>query len=264
MEASYRKNVSPWPSNVSRTEIVRPIMHRDKIVIPEEFHGDMITLINANQNKGVHQFIDMARRMPNRKFLGVLPYYGERTLPGIPPQNIEWIKFDDDIRNILRRTRILLVPSYYESFGRVAVEAMINGIPVIYSKPAERSVFPGGSTEGLQAWIHPAGIAVARDNIDEWKSAIESLDSEESYSAKASESKAHIEAMNLFTEASRIAGLVEGFVRQNPVEIRSSTAVLARDPTPGRARQEAPRPREPVGPVRAGFGFSNGRLRIQR
>lgn len=265
METNYRKNVKPWPSNFQRTEIVRPIMHRDKIVIPEDFQGDMITLINANQNKGVHQFLDMARRMPDRKFLGVIPYYGELRLPPSLPGNIEWIPFDDDIRNILRRTRILLVPSYYESFGRVAVEAMINGIPVIYSKPVEKSVYPGGSTEGLDAWIKPAGIAVTRDNIDEWKSVIESLDDESAYRARGSQSKTHIEAMELFTEATRIAGLVELFARENPVQIRSSTAVIARDPVPGGgARLEAPRPREPTGPVRAGFALSNGRLRIQR
>jgi glycosyltransferase involved in cell wall biosynthesis len=264
MEPNYRKNITPWPSNVTRTEVVRPIMHRDKIVIPEEFRGDKITLINANQNKGVHQFLDLARRMPDRKFLGVLPYYGERVLPASPPQNIEWVPFDDDIRNILRKTRILLMPSYYESFGRVAVEAMINGIPVVYSLPAEKSVYPGGSTEGLHAWIQPAGLGVSRDDIDQWKSAIESLDSDQSYSAKSTESKTHIEAMNLFTEAGRIAGLVESFSRENPVQIRSSMAVVAPVRGGGATPREAPVLRQPVNPDRVGFGFSNGRLRIQR
>jgi hypothetical protein len=265
MEANYRKNIAPWPTNISRTEIVRPIMHRDKIVIPGEFHGDKITLINANQNKGTHVLYEIARRMPTRNFLGVLPYYGERTLPASPPQNIEWVKFDDDIRNILRQTRILLMPSYYESYGRVAVEAMINGIPVIYSRPAAKSLYPGGSTEGLDAWIQPAGISANRDDFAEWCTEIEKLDSSETYAAKSEQSKTHIESMNLFTEASRIVGLVESFARENPVEIRSSTAVIARDPAPGPgARQEAPRPREPVNLGRAGFGFSNGRLKIQR
>jgi glycosyltransferase involved in cell wall biosynthesis len=264
MEANFRKNIAPWPSNLSRTEVVRPIMHREKIVISEDFHGDKITLINANQNKGTHVLYEIARRMPKYNFLGVLPYYGERTLPTSPPQNIEWVKFDDDIRNILRQTRILLMPSYYESYGRVAVEAMINGIPVIYSRPMVKSLYPGGSTEGLDAWIKPAGISANRDDFSEWCTEIEKLDDAETYAAKSEESKAHIEAMNLFTEAARIVGLVESFVRENPVEIRSSTAVIARDPTPGGARQEVPRLREPVNPGRAGFGFSNGRLRIQR
>jgi len=264
MEANYRKNINPWPTNIARTEIIRPIMHQEKIVITGNFRGDKITLINENQNKGVYQFHDIARRMPKRQFLGILPYYGEKQLPPSLPPNIEWIPFDDDIRNILRQTRILLMPSYYESFGRVAIEAMINGIPVIYSKPIEKSVYPGGSTEGLHAWIQPAGIAVERDIIDEWKSAIESLDSEETYTAKSQESTTHSESMNLFTEAGRIAGLVESFAKANPVQIRSSMAVIARDPVPAGGRQEAPRPREPVNAGRAGFGFSNGRLRIQR
>jgi len=154
------------------------------------------------------------------------------------------------------------MPSYYESYGRVAVEAMINGIPVIYSRPAVKSLYPGGSTEGLHEWIQPAGISANRDDFAEWCTEIEKLDSPETYAAKSSQSKAHIDSMNLFNEASRIVGLVESFVRENPVETRSSMAVIARDPTPGAVRQEAPRPREPVG--RSGFGFSNGRLKIQR
>jgi hypothetical protein len=128
-----------------------------------------------------------------------------------------------------------------------------------------KSLYPGGSTEGLDAWIQPAGISANRDDFTEWCTEIEKLDSPEVYDAKAEQSKAHIESMNLFTEAGRIVGLVEAFARQNPVEIRSSMAVIARDPAPALgARQEAPRPREPVNPGRAGFGFSNGRLKIQR
>ena len=75
MEPNYRKNIVPWPSNIVRTEVVRPILHREKVLIPDAFRGNAITLINANQNKGVHVFLEVARRMPVHKFLGVLPYY---------------------------------------------------------------------------------------------------------------------------------------------------------------------------------------------
>ena len=94
MEPNYRANVVPWPPNIVKTAVVRPLMHENKIKINEEFRGDCITLVNANQNKGVAQFIDMAKQMPDRKFLGVIPYYGERSLPP-SPDNIEWIPFDD-------------------------------------------------------------------------------------------------------------------------------------------------------------------------
>lgn len=257
MEKNYRKNIAPWPSQISRTEVVRPIMHREKIVIPEPFQGDCITLINANQNKGVAVFADIARRMPDYKFLAVIPYYGDMRLPPIP-SNVEWVKFDDDIRNVLKRTRILLVPSFYESFCRVAVEAMVNGIPVIYSKPNKNSPYPGGSTEGIQSWIGDAALMADRDNPDEWVQVIRSLDNEDEYQEISEKSKEHIESMNLFSEASRISGLVEQFSRENPVSVRITPS---QKPSPEKSASQFAIPREPT---RAGFGFSNGRLRIQR
>jgi hypothetical protein len=258
-EIQYRKNISPWPSQIQQTATIRPLMHRNKIEIQEPFRGDCITLVNANINKGVQQFLEMARKMPERRFLGVLPYYGERSVPP-SPSNVEWVPFNDDVRVILKRTRILLVPSYYESFGRIAVEAMLNRIPVIYSVPVENSVYPGGSTEGLHEWIQPVGIGCVRDNIDQWVTAIRSLDNETAYSELAEHSRQHIEGMNLFVEASRISGLVEQFAQRNPVVVRTESAPvsqISRSSEPGRVR-------EPPAGRPAGVAFSNGRLRIQR
>jgi len=259
MEPNYRKNIVPWPSNIIKTDVVRPILHRQKITIPNAFRGNAITLINANQNKGVHVFLEIAKRMPERRFLGVLPYYGELRVPPAP-SNVEWIPFQDDIRDVLRRTRILLVPSYYESFGRVAMEAMINGIPVMYSKPNPNSVYPGGSTEGVASWIGDAAIPVDREVCSEWADRIRELDDEDVWTEWSTKAKAHVEAMDIFSEASRIAGLVETFSRDNPVVIRTAEQ---QQQTQQQAGQVAPRlmnnPQRQVG-----FGFSNGRLRIQR
>jgi glycosyltransferase involved in cell wall biosynthesis len=257
MEVNYRKNIAPWPQQIARTEVVRPILHESKILLNEPLQGEYITLINANQNKGQAQFIEMARKMPNHKFLGIVPYYGELGVAAAPA-NLEWIKFDDDIRNILRRTRILVMPSYYESFGRVAVEAMVNGIPVLYSKPALKSQYPGGSTEGMQSWIQPAGVACDRDNIDEWVQAIQALDDSEAYEAKSEESKAHIADMGVFAEATRIASLIESFSRDHPVVVRAAVQSQAQPNRPA----EAGRLIQP--PVGRPVGFANGRLRIQR
>jgi glycosyltransferase involved in cell wall biosynthesis len=257
MEFNFRKHVNPWPPNVSRTAVVRPLMHEDKIRIDEPFQGDCITLVNANQNKGVNQFIEIAKRMPERNFLAVIPYYGELRPPPAP-SNVEWIPFDDDVRNILKRTRILLMPSYYESFGRIAVESMYNGIPVIYSKPTAKPKDMTGSTEGMEEWIRPAGIPCERENIDEWESLITSLDDETVYSERSEISKQHIRSMNLFTEVSRVAGLVEQFVRENPVKIQLPQSKQQESiETP---QKSATKIVQPEGRV----GFSSGRLRIQR
>jgi glycosyltransferase involved in cell wall biosynthesis len=254
MEANFRRNAA-FPSSIVRTGTVRPLMHESKIKIDEPPNGDAITLVNANINKGVNQFIDLAKRMPTRKFLAVRPYYGELWIPAAP-SNVEWIPFDDDIRAVLKRTRILLLPSKYESFGRIAVEAMYNGIPVIYSKPATDNVDPVGTTEGVEEWIVPAGIACKRDAIDEWVSAIERLDDAASYEAQKTLVRDHILGMNIFSEAGRIADMMEEFQREHPIVVTEQARVqpTTTDPT------ALPRPP----PTTARIGFSSGRLRLQR
>jgi glycosyltransferase involved in cell wall biosynthesis len=257
MEPNYRENIVPWPPNIIRTAVVRPLMHENKIKIDEEFRGNCITLVNANRNKGVNQFIEMAKRMPDRKFLAVVPYYGELSPPPAP-SNVEWAPFHEDIRVLLKRTRILVMPSYYESFGRIAFEAMYNGIPVLYSKVVKIPKNGTGSTEGVEAWIKPAGIACERDNVEEWASAIAELDDEETYVARSTLVKEHVRDMNIFTEGTRIAELVESFARENPVVIRQTLQQVQQQvQTP---QQTATQIVQPQGRV----GFSSGRLRIQR
>jgi glycosyltransferase involved in cell wall biosynthesis len=254
MEKTFRSKVV-FPQSIVRTGTVRPLMHEDKIRMDEPPNGDAITLVNANVNKGVTQFIELAKRMPNRKFLAVRPYYGELWIPPAP-SNVEWIPFDDDIRNVLKRTHILLLPSKYESFGRIAVEAMYNGIPVIYSKPDKDNVDPAGTTEGVEEWIVPAGIACSRDAADEWVAEIERLDDPDVYAAKRTVVREHILAMNIFTEVNRIANMVEEFQRDHPIAVIEQPRVqsVAVDPT------ALPRPP----PATARIGFSSGRLRLQR
>jgi glycosyltransferase involved in cell wall biosynthesis len=259
MEANFRKHVVPFPPSIVRTGVVRPLMQENKIRMDTLPDGNMITLVNANVNKGVHQFIELAKRMPNRKFLGVRPYYGELWLPPAPP-NIEWVPFEDDIRMILKRTRILLFPSYYESFGRIAVESMLNGIPVIYSTPATENVGVVGSTEGVEEWIIPAGIGCRREVPEEWIAAIESLDDVDTYETRRKIVRDHVESMNIFSEANRIANMMEEFQRQHPVVITPQVTVR-----PASAQTEPGRPpvlRPP--PATARIGFSSGRLRLQR
>lgn len=258
MEGNFRREINPFPPMIVHTGIVRPLMNESKIRMDVPPDGDAITLVNANVNKGVHQFIEIAKRMPNRKFLAVRPYYGELWVPPAP-SNVEWIPFDNDIRNILKRTRILLFPSNYESFGRIAVEAMYNGIPVIYSKPTTENVGAVGTTEGVEEWILPAGIGCRRDIAEEWTLAIEALDNPDIYAAKQIEVKEHIREMNIFTEVNRVAGLMETFQREHQVtfQIQAQSSPAARQEPPTPASLHPP-------PAAARIGFSSGRLRIQR
>lgn len=96
-----------------------------------------ITLSNLNENKGGLILLKLAKEMPDRKFLAVTGSYDDGGLqPAIINElkalpNVKVIDHSPDAKSIYAQTRILLVPSRYESWGRVATEAMINGIPVI-------------------------------------------------------------------------------------------------------------------------------------
>ena len=70
-----------------------------------------------------------------------------------------------DVRGIYAETDIVLCPSRAESFNRVAVEAMLNGIPVVASDlPAHRALL-GDEEAGLLVPVEDAAAgsaAVAR------------------------------------------------------------------------------------------------------
>lgn len=136
--------------------------------------GDRITLINLTAEKGAHVFYALAERMPKRKFLGVIGGYGHQVIREDLP-NVEIMPHtpgDRMAKDVYARTRVLLAPSVYESYGRVAVEAMCSGIPVV-----------AHPTPGLRESLGPAGIFADRDDIDAWEAALKRLASPKIYPA---------------------------------------------------------------------------------
>lgn len=77
------------------------------------------------------------------------------------------------------KTRVLLMPSIYESWGRVGVEAMASGIPVI-----------ANPTDGLSEALGDAGVFVDRDDLDGWENAIRRLQDGRSWNAASRRAKA--------------------------------------------------------------------------
>jgi glycosyltransferase involved in cell wall biosynthesis len=127
--------------------------------------GDYITLINLSEDKGAEVFYGLAERFPDRQFLGVQGGYGTQVVDDLP--NVELLDHVAPGRmrdEVYGRTRILLVPSVRESWGRVAVEAMASGIPVI-----------AHPTDGLKEALGPAGVFVDRDDLDAWETALRRL-----------------------------------------------------------------------------------------
>jgi len=153
------------------------IMH--PVVDPADYRttrGDAVLLVSITCTKGALVFYELARRLPDTPFIGVIGAYGEPYIPAEKPDNVTIVEHCGDIRSIYAKTKVVLMPSDYESFGRVAVEAACSGIPSIVSP-----------TDGLKEALGSAGIYHDRDDLDSWELELRKLLNDEAYYAQRSE-----------------------------------------------------------------------------
>lgn len=145
-----------------------------------------VTLINMSHAKGANHFYRLAQELPHRGFLGVMGSYGEQAITphGIPgygdnptptplPANMQVTGTLPEIRDAFGYTRVLLVLSIAESYGRVAAEACVSGIPTIAVR-----------TAGLEEALGDAGHWVeSRDDIRGIARLIEQAHDEDTHAA---------------------------------------------------------------------------------
>jgi glycosyltransferase involved in cell wall biosynthesis len=158
-----------------------PVDYRFYDTRKDSIKNEFITLINLDGNKGGDILRQIAERMPDKKFLGVKGSYSEPASTGQftnQPSNVKVVDNTPYIMQYYEQTRILVMPSKFESWGRTATEAMCSGIPVISTK-----------TPGLLENCGKSGIYVDRDDIDGWVKAIEKLDDEKEYRKASKKAK---------------------------------------------------------------------------
>lgn len=96
--------------------------------------GECVTLVNLAEDKGGELFWRVAEALPHVPFLGVMGGYGRQVVyGGLPNVTLQRLTLDMT-RNVYARTRLLIMPSRHESWGRVGIEAGASGIPTVASK----------------------------------------------------------------------------------------------------------------------------------
>jgi glycosyltransferase involved in cell wall biosynthesis len=176
--------------------IVRPpIFAEDYRTTP----GDSVTLINLSPTKGAFVFYGLAERMPDVPFLGVTGAYGEQIIRTDLP-NVTILPHGGDMRAAYGRTKVLLTPSDYESWGRVGVEAMVCGIPVL-SHP----------TEGLLESLGDAGTFRDRADLDAWEQALRELLTPKHWRAMSAKAKARALELDPTDDLNRWCEAIEAF-----------------------------------------------------
>ena len=124
--------------------------------------GDRFTLVNLSELKGGRLFWQLAACMPDRRFLGVKGGWGRQVKGDLP--NVTLAPMTDDMRSVWSDTRVLLMPSERETWGRVGLEAAASGIPTI-AHPCD----------GILESLGDSAIYVDRDNAAGWVKQINRL-----------------------------------------------------------------------------------------
>ena len=153
------------------------------------FDNPYITIVNPCAVKGIDIFIALAARMPRLQFAAV-PTWGTNAqdLAALRSEaNITLLEPVENIDDLLRQTRVLLVPSLWaEARSRIVVEAMLRGVPVIASdaggiREAKLGVpylIPVNVITQYKPALDENLVPVAEtpaQNIDPWKEALARL-----------------------------------------------------------------------------------------
>ena len=164
---------------------LEPPLDWSTVVAPIDSRA-FVTFVNPSPHKGLFLFARLADMLGSRRpDIPLLVVQSGRSagglnaIPGFDFGRYPQIMAAPPVptpREYFALTRILLVPSIWEEpFGRVAAEAMVNGIPPIVS---DRGALPGvvesaGLVCAVPAWMTPRGTEVPSEtDIEPWFRAV--------------------------------------------------------------------------------------------
>jgi glycosyltransferase involved in cell wall biosynthesis len=183
--------------------------------------NEYITLISLNERKGGYMLYKVAQAMPERKFMGVVGSYDNPGPMKLSQEqivnmlqelsNVTIVPNSPDILSVYKKTRVLLMPSDYESWGRTATEAMCNGIPVICTPTdgllencTEAGIFVGNPKYNPE----PGSASVHIGTVEMWINAIRSLDDPVIYEEKSRNCRARAGELNPLTELEALESFI--------------------------------------------------------
>jgi glycosyltransferase involved in cell wall biosynthesis len=144
-------------------------------------YRQFITMVNPSKQKGGDIIYKLAELMPHRKFMvvegGYYPWAQDVRFNY--PNVVIQPNTQDIVKDVYMKSRIVLQPSRWETYGMVSAEARSCGIPTIVSKASGLTDNHGvlalyGNTLGQDE-------EATHDNVQRYKQLIEMLDHQPSY-----------------------------------------------------------------------------------
>ncbi|MFE7461682.1 glycosyltransferase family 4 protein [Nocardiopsis terrae] len=164
--------------------------------------GGHVTLVNLLPEKGSLLFYELAQRLPHVDFLGVVGGYEAHRQDVRQRANVTIQAHTARMReDVWARTRILLVPSDYESYGMVGPEAMCSGIPVI-----------AHPTPGTREALGEAAVFLDRTDTDAWAAHLEHLHDPVVWERASKLAVEHAATLDPAEEIREFVAAVEGLV----------------------------------------------------
>jgi hypothetical protein len=161
------------------------VLHPQISPLPKEIknRGDAYTVLSSLFNKGVGVVLALAKMYPNKRFIIVRspaePTHGipdlEEQAAMLPNVELHPRVPPEEVYKYFEQTRILLVPSMYETYGMSAIEAAGYGIPSVHV-----------DTPHVREGIGEAAVLIQPLNIEEAARGIEIIESDyEGHSRRA-------------------------------------------------------------------------------
>ncbi len=191
--------------------------------VAAERRPDYVTFINPVGEKGVALFLRLVmmakERAPDMRFLvvesrGTVSAALQRlNLDPALAERIATLPRQQDMREVYKQTRVLLVPSFwFEAAGRVLIEAVANGIPVIAT---DRGGIPetlaGG---GMLLDVPPACVSnywhmPTEEEADPWWQALHALHADpEHYQTMEERARVAGQTHDLGVKSARLDGIL--------------------------------------------------------
>lgn len=137
------------------------------------------TCIGSSVVKNLGLFYNLVIRNPRDQFIHVKGGYGNDNKK-IHPGNLQIIKNNMDLREVYQRTRVLIAPSFSETYSLVAREAGLQGIPVICS-----------SLPGFRENLGDAGFYANPHRVESFEKYLEKLKNPTFYKEAAQTTRDH-------------------------------------------------------------------------
>lgn len=144
-DAMYETDYAIYNTYTSAVEWGEPhalVVHPPINPMPAKINnkGDAYTILSSLRNKGVEVVLSLAKIYPDKRFIIVRspaePTHGlpdiEKRVADLPNVELHPRVAPEEVGKYLKQTRILLVPSRYETYGMSAIEAAGYGIPCVH------------------------------------------------------------------------------------------------------------------------------------